>query len=166
MKLNDNFFLREAINESRKSVENGGDPFGSILVKNNKIVARSGDYCVKQSDPTRHAELSLISNYCQSNKVFSLRGYVLYSSTEPCIMCAGSIHWAKLSKVVFALSQSSLKTISDGNQKPTLNKLLSYGGKKIEVIGPLLEEEALEVFKTSNLEPKIIRHKKLFGVKD
>lgn len=158
----DKFFLREAIKESKNSRKNGGEPFGAILVKDNKIVGRSGDFCVKESNPTRHAELSLISDYCEKNNKFDLEDYVLYSSAEPCIMCSGAIHWSKISKVVFGISQETLKKSSMGNKKPTCKELLSYGGQKREVIGPLLEQEALKEIEGFEFNSKIERHKKIF----
>jgi len=157
-------FLREAIKESKKSRDQGNDPFGAVLVNGGKIVARSGDISVKLSDPTHHAELHLISTYCRKNKIFSLEGYTLYTSTEPCIMCSGAIHWSRISKVVFGVSQETLKTTSGGNRKPSCKQLLSYGGQQRIVIGPLLEDEAFQVldgFVTS----KLAKHTKMFSKK-
>ncbi|MBU3130161.1 deaminase [Clostridium tagluense] len=48
---------------------------------------------ITNCDPTSHAELSLISEYCRLSNNFSLEGYTLYTSTEPCVMCAGAIKW-------------------------------------------------------------------------
>ena len=158
----DEFFIRQAIEESKKSISQNGDPFGALLVKDNKAVASSGDYCVVESDPTRHAELNLISQYCHTNKIFSLEGYTLYSNVEPCIMCAGAIHWSRISRVVFSVSQSQLKTMSSGNPKPTCKELLSYGGEDVEVIGSILSEEAMQVLSQFSFSPKLKRHNQLY----
>jgi tRNA(Arg) A34 adenosine deaminase TadA len=128
------------------------------LVFENKIVHTSTDVSVAESDPTAHAELNVIRTYCRNNNIFSLKGFTLYSSTEPCVMCSGAIHWARISKVVFSVSQASLKTVSQGTPKPSCASLLSYGGAKPEVIGPVLEDEGLGILKKYPSVPKIERH--------
>lgn len=73
-------------------------------------------------------------------------------------MCSGAIHWAKLARVVFSVSQKSLKAHSGGNPKPTCADYLAIGGQKIEVIGPILEEEGLQVFREFPFQSKRKRH--------
>lgn len=65
---------------------------------------------------------------------------------EPCVMCAGGIKWARIDRVVFALSQQDLQAKSGGRPKPSCEAIVNTGGRKIEVIGGLLREEALEIF--------------------
>ena len=153
-------FIQETIALARRSGLNGFDPFGALLVKDNRIVARSIDQCISLSDPTAHAELSLIRTYCQKNLLIDLSGYTLYSSTEPCLMCSGAIHWAKIERVVFSVSQAMLKTKSGGNPKPTCAEYLSIGGRKVEVIGPVLPEEGMQVFQEFPFQSKAKRHQR------
>lgn len=160
--INDKKFLRRAIKLAQKATEKGADPFGAILVYKNKIVAESYDKSVKKSDPTYHAELSLISEYCRKNKKFSLDGYTLYSSTEPCVMCSGAIHWSKISRLVFSVPQELLQKHSKGKKKPSCRKIINIGKKKINVVGPLLVDEGLKIFEENKLISKIERHQKLF----
>jgi tRNA(Arg) A34 adenosine deaminase TadA len=60
------------------------------------------------SDPTAHAELVVISEYCRQQRILDLDGYTLYSSAEPCVLCAGAIKWAHISRVVFSVTQAML----------------------------------------------------------
>lgn len=124
----------------------GEDPFGALLVYNNSILHKSTDKTIELSDPTAHAELTLISEFCRKNRNISLKGFTLYTSTEPCAMCAGAIHWAKISKVVFSVSQNTLNRITNGKPKASCNSVINSGKTKIQIVGPLIEEEGIKVF--------------------
>ncbi|MEL7120944.1 MAG: nucleoside deaminase, partial [Bacteroidota bacterium] len=126
------------------------------------VVATSMDKCIDYSDPTAHAELILISEYCRKNKLISLEGYSMYCNVEPCMMCTGAIHWARLSKVAFSVSQEMLKGVSKGNKKPSCKELIQMLGNKVEVIGPLNSEQGLEVLKRYPFLSKKERHKKFY----
>ena len=109
-----------------------------------------------QSDPTAHAERILISAYCAANKHLHLRGYELYCFIEPCLMCCGAIHWAKLSRIVYALSQAHLKSLSGGQPKPTVRDLLPAGGRPLDIVGPVWEEAALDIAAGYNWQAKMV----------
>jgi len=141
-----------------QSAAKGFDPFASILVKDSSIQAQLSDKCIEYSDPTAHAELALISEYCRKNKLISLENYTMYCNTEPCVMCSGAIHWAKLARVVFSVSQKTLQTISGGKRKPSCRKLINIGGRTIIIDGPLLEEEGMEVFRKFPFSSKKVKH--------
>ena len=95
-------FMREAIRISRQNMEKGGGPFGAVLVKDGKIIARSGNAVTLENDPTAHAEINAIREACSNLGDFDLSGCVLYSSCEPCPMCLGAIYWARIDKIYFA----------------------------------------------------------------
>jgi tRNA(Arg) A34 adenosine deaminase TadA len=161
--MSDAEFLRRAISLAAQNSLTDGDPFGAILVKDGVMVAQRGDRSVALSDPTFHAELSLISDYCRANRLFSLEGYTLYSSTEPCLMCSGAIHWARISRIVFSVPQGALQQQSGGKPKPSCESLLNLGHRRVEVVGPLLLEEGLAVLKTHRFNSKLERHARLFA---
>lgn len=158
-------FLRMALDVARKSRALGEDPFGAILVYEGKVVHESIDKTIQLSDPTAHAETNLIREYCSENKRFALEGYTLYSSAEPCIMCAGAIRWARISRVVYSVSQERLQGMSGGTKKISCRDVCSVGKKKVEVVGPLLEEEGLEVFRDYEFVPKVQKHRECYGDK-
>lgn len=130
---------------ARESLQIGLEPFVAILVEDGIQKASSRDQSIAYADPTAHAELVLISEYCRQEKRISLEGFTLYSFAEPCVMCSGAIHWAKISRVVFGVSQASLQRVSGGNPKPSSREMINIGGKRTEVVGPLLEAEGMEV---------------------
>lgn len=79
-----------------------GGPFGCVVVKDGKIIARGNNSVTAQNDPTAHAEIVAIRKACKKLKTFQLDGCDIYSSCEPCPMCLGAIYWSRPSKVYFA----------------------------------------------------------------
>jgi tRNA(Arg) A34 adenosine deaminase TadA len=155
MNERDEFFLRRAIQLAKQARENGQEPFGAVLVKYNEIVAEGGNQIYATSDPTAHAENALIRDYCQRNKLMNLEGFSLYCSTEPCMLCSGAVFLARITKIVFSVSQKMLQKISGGTTKTDCRTLLKPH-QWIEIIGPVLIEEGLKVlegyqFEKSNL---------------
>ncbi len=145
MNERDEFFLRRAIQLAKAARENGQEPFGAVLVKDYELMAEGGNQIYALSDPTAHAENALIRDYCQKHKIMNLEGYHLYCSTEPCMLCAGAVFWARVSKIVFSVSQEMLQKISGGSTKTDCRTLLQPH-PWIEILGPMLSEEGLKVF--------------------
>lgn len=150
----DEKFIRRANQLAEMAKAKGEDPFGAVLVKNNEIIYESHDGCIEYCDPTFHAEKRLISEFCRQNKVISLEGCTLYSSTEPCSMCSGAIHWAKISRLVYGVRQEILNKKSSGVKKLSSKDILERCGNPIEVMGPVLENECLATFEGYEFRPK------------
>ena len=99
-------YLQQAIDLATDNVESGeGGPYGALIVKENKIIAASGNQVTGRLDPTAHAEVMAIRMACQALNDFQLTGCTLYTSCEPCPMCLGAIYWARLDKVYYACSR-------------------------------------------------------------
>jgi len=97
------FFMQEAINEAREGVAQGkGGPFGSVIVKDGKIVGRSSNKVFETKDPTAHAEVMAIRDAAKNLDTADLSGCEIYSLGEPCPMCMAAIYWARMEKVYFA----------------------------------------------------------------
>ena len=158
MKPNDEYFIHQVIDLAFQSAKKGFEPFAALLVKNEKIVAKSIDKSIPYSDPTAHAELTLISEYCRENTLIDLKGLSLYSFAEPCVMCSGAVHWAKIDRLIFSVSQSMLQEISGGNPKPASQDLINIGSQKTEIIGPVLPEQGLKVLKAYPFTSKRKKH--------
>src|SRR5688572_3109691 len=96
-------FMREAIRLSITNVDTGnGGPFGAVIVKNGKIIARGANSVLSNNDPTAHAEVVAIREACNVLGSFQLDGCEIYTSCEPCPMCLGAIYWARPDKVYYA----------------------------------------------------------------
>ncbi|GAB1444444.1 nucleoside deaminase [Flammeovirgaceae bacterium] len=100
----DEYFMREALKEAKKAFDNGEVPVGAVVACNNKIIARAHNQTEQLTDATAHAEMLAItsaSNYLGSKY---LSECVLYVTLEPCMMCAGALHWVQLMKLVYGAS--------------------------------------------------------------
>jgi tRNA(Arg) A34 adenosine deaminase TadA len=104
-------FMSEAIRLATESVKNGGGPFGAVIVKDGEIVAKSSNSVTKDNDPTAHAEVNTIRKACRELNTFDLSGCVIFTSCEPCPMCFGAIHWARLDKIYYANTKADAKNI-------------------------------------------------------
>jgi tRNA(Arg) A34 adenosine deaminase TadA len=95
--------MRAAIRLALAGVADGkGGPFGAVIVRGNKVIAR-GVNCVPSSfDPTAHAEVVAIREACKKLKRFHLEDCELYTSCEPCPMCLAAIYWARIPNVYYA----------------------------------------------------------------
>jgi guanine deaminase len=99
-------FLQQAVDLAVENASSGeGGPYGAIIVKDNQLIAASGNRVTTNIDPTAHAEVMAIRLACKKLNDFQLHDCILYSSCEPCPMCLGAIYWARLKKVYFACSR-------------------------------------------------------------
>jgi tRNA(Arg) A34 adenosine deaminase TadA len=99
-------WMREAISLGRKGMtEDGGGPFGAVVVRAGRIVGRGHNQVATLLDPTAHAEVMAIRQACRSLGQFVLHGCELYTSCEPCPMCLAAIYWARLDRVFYACTR-------------------------------------------------------------
>lgn len=105
-------FMQMAIREAQKGINNNhGGPFGAVIVKDGKVVAKGHNQVVKNNDPTLHGEVDAIRKACKKLDTFDLTGCELYTTAEPCPMCLGAILWANISKVYYGCNQSDTDNI-------------------------------------------------------
>ncbi|HXD91912.1 MAG TPA: nucleoside deaminase [Bacteroidia bacterium] len=101
--MSDKKFMQEAIELSVNNVKSGkGGPFGAVVVKDGKIIARAANSVTSTNDPTAHAEVNAIREACKVLNTHQLTGCEIYTSCEPCPMCLGAIYWARPDKVYYA----------------------------------------------------------------
>lgn len=143
----DEDFLRAAISHADQAGQKGNRPFGAVLVRNNEIIGRAESSQHADHDITYHAELKLISQASRSLERADFAECTLYSSTEPCPMCSGAIYWSGIGRVVFGCRQKLLGELEGEKFAVPCADILTRGGREIEIIGPLLEEESFEVLK-------------------
>ena len=103
--------MERAIELSIQSVKSGGGPFGSVIVKNNKIISEGMNRVTKSNDPTAHGEIVAIRNACKNLGDFSLKGCELYTSCEPCPLCLSAIYWSRIDKVYYANTRNDAQKI-------------------------------------------------------
>lgn len=140
-------FMRIAIQLSEKNVKNAlGGPFGAVVVKDGKLIAKSGNKVTTTLDPTAHAEVSAIRLACKKLKTFDLSGCVIYTSCEPCPMCLSAIYWARIDKIYFANTKKDAHQIGFDDQFIYDEIALPMSNRKL-VIQQILRDEAQAAFR-------------------
>jgi len=146
MNNSENEFMKEAIQLSIENVTQGkGGPFGAVVVKDGKIIARGANSVTTNNDPTAHAEVMAIREACKILNTFQLTGCEIYTSCEPCPMCLGAIYWARPDKLFYANTKQDAAAIEfddnfiyDEISKPIHERKL--------FTQQLMREKALEAF--------------------
>lgn len=118
LKNNDDNFnnkiMKVAIKEANKNLltkfKDGG-PFGAVIVKDNKIIARAHNTVLKSKDPTAHAEVNTIRKACKKLNTYDLEGCILYTSAQPCPMCLSAIIWSNIKEVYYANTKEAANEI-------------------------------------------------------
>lgn len=149
------FYLRRCIEISRLSRESGNTPFGALLVDaDGNIVMEQGNIEITEKICTGHAETTLAARASHEFSRDFLWTCTLYTTAEPCAMCAGAIYWANIGRVVYGMTEKRLLELTGSDeQNPTFDlpcrEVFARGQKNIQVIGPIaaVEEEAAEVHK-------------------
>ncbi|HEU0081242.1 MAG TPA: nucleoside deaminase [Bradyrhizobium sp.] len=147
----DEHFLRRSFDVARRARSRGNHPFGAILVdRHDRVLIEMENGYMPAHDATAHAERLLATQACTTLSPDVLRHATLYSSAEPCAMCAGAIYWAGIGRLVYGLNERRLRAITGNHpENPTLDlpcrKVLASGQRPTEVIGPMLEDEAAAV---------------------
>ena len=143
----DETLLRLSFDVARRAQEHGNHPFGAILVgPGGEVLIESENGYLPDRDMTAHAERLLATRASRAYRPDFLASCTLYSSAEPCAMCAGATYWAGIGRVVYALGERRLKEITgDHPENPTLElpcrTVFAAGQRPTEVVGPLLEDE-------------------------
>jgi len=142
----DEEYIRDAIELAREAVADGNTPFGSLLVVDDAVVERSTNTTVTEDDITAHPELKLARWAARELDADDLAGCTMYTSTEPCEMCATAIHYAGLDRVVYSVSGESLASVrGETDSGIACEDLIRQKGGSTAVDGPVLESEGRRV---------------------
>ncbi len=146
--LHDEKFLRLSFDVARRAQTLGNHPFGAVLVSaaGDVLIEAENGY-LPDRDMTGHAERLLATQASKQIPQHISASSTLYTSAEPCAMCAGAIYWSGIGRVVYGLSERRLRSITGNHaENPTLDLpcrvVFSAGQRAVEVVGPLLEDEA------------------------
>src|SRR5882757_1114079 len=139
-------FMLEAIRLSLANVEEGkGGPFGAVVVKDGKIIARGANCVTAHNDPTAHAEVVAIREACKLLNTFQLTGCEIYASCEPCPMCLGAIYWARPDKLFYANSKEDAAAIAF-DDKFIYEEIAKPVNERKLFTKQLLRDEAIDAF--------------------
>ena len=147
----DTELLRRTIQLATESRGRGDHPFGALLADpDGNILLESMNTCGTKGDRTGHAERNLMTAASQKYSAEYLSDCTMYTSAEPCAMCAGSVYWAGVGRVVHGMSEKALKDlIGPDPENLTMDlpcrTIFAAGQRRVEVVGPLLSEESAVV---------------------
>ena len=137
--------MTRAIELSIESVNLGGGPFASLIVKDDKIVAEGSNKVTLNNDPTAHGEVVAIRQACKNINNFNLKGYELYSTCEPCPMCLSAIYWARIDKIYYANTRDDAQKIDFDDSLIYLELQKNVKKRKIPMV-QIMRDEALKAF--------------------
>ena len=144
--------LHQAIEVSQKAVDNGNMPFGGVFADaDGNVLAEAENTSFTEADPTAHAETNLVRKIIRELTPEQIAEGTLYTSCEPCAMCAGAMYWGGVNRMIYAMSEADLLGLTGGHEdNPTMTgvgcrEILASGQREIEVLGPFLIEDAMDV---------------------
>jgi tRNA(adenine34) deaminase len=121
-------------------------PFGAVIVRDGKIIARGLNIGRRMKDPTAHGEMVAIHRCLEAHGPEALRGATIYTSGEPCPMCMGAIAWCRMARVVYAASIEQLSTRLGQIMVSSAVIAAKTPFTEIEITGGVLADEALKLF--------------------
>ncbi len=157
MNMNPEYFMRLALTEAKK----GDAPYGAVIVKDNEVVAVAHNTVRRDNDPSAHAEINVIRSLTAKLKNPSLEGYSIYTTGEPCPMCATACVWSGLSEIIYgasildliAVNQSQiildLIAVNQSQISISSEEVIAKSFRKIKVTKGILKNECLQLFKSS-----------------
>lgn len=139
-------FMELAIKLSEDNVDNGGGPFGAVIVRDGKVLATGVNRVVPNNDPTAHAEVSAIRAACKALGTFKLDGCTVYSSCEPCPMCLSALYWAGVARICYGNTKADAKAINFDDSFIYDQLELDYGMRSIRC-QHFMRDRALAAFR-------------------
>ena len=138
IRLDDNFFMKQALIEAQKAYESDEVPVGAVVVVDQKIIARAHNLTERLTDVTAHAEMQAITSAANFLNGKYLKGCTIYVTLEPCVMCLGALYWSQLRRIVYGASDPK-RGFLQANLSPQPKTTVEKG---------VLEKEASELLNT------------------
>ncbi len=156
----DEHFMRAAIRLGEKAalIDGTGGPFGCVIVKDGKIIAEGSNHVVSENDPTWHGEMEAIRAAAKKLGTFDLSGGTLYTTGEPCPMCAGAIFWARIDRVVYASTIADALRYGQFDDQPIYEDLAKSIAERLIPAAQCLRDEMLELWRRYEAKPDRIRY--------
>jgi len=147
LRRDDERFMRLAHEICRDGIDAGQTPFGACIARAGQILARGHNRVWVDTDPSAHAEVVAIREACRRVGNIHLEGATLYSTTEPCPMCFGAIHWAGIRRIVYGARIEDAAGFGFDELRISNRQLSELGGARIEIVPGVLAGDSLELFR-------------------
>lgn len=149
-------FMKEAVREAYAGIRaRHGGPFGTVIVKDGKIIGRGHNMVLVNNDPTGHGEMEAIRDACRKIGSYDLEGCTLYTTAEPCPMCLGACLWANIKEVRYGCSR---KDTDDIGFRDNIFYEYLYGNKELLSLVETEREECLKLFADYKADPASTRY--------
>jgi tRNA(Arg) A34 adenosine deaminase TadA len=145
--MNDQKFMKLAIDKARHGVDQGQTPFGACIVKDAQVVVCVHNVVWAMTDITAHAEVHAIREACRLLGTIDLSGCEIYATCEPCPMCFAAIHWARISKIIYGARIEDAREAGFHELEISDQAMKQLGHLSIELIGDVCRDEAIELFR-------------------
>lgn len=143
--MNHEDYMKIAIEEAKK----GDMPYGAVLVKDDKVVMKGYNTAQQDHDVSAHGEINVLRQFTKkigNYDLDALKGYTLYTTCEPCAMCAAACVWVGVSEIVYGASVEQLLNIGSEQINISCQTIIDKGFQKIKVVSGILAEECLALF--------------------
>ncbi|MEK3875960.1 nucleoside deaminase [Paenibacillus sp. FSL M7-0420] len=144
----DEYFMRLAIETARQGIERFEFPFGCCIAQDSYRYVVTGNHCFTSADPTAHAEITAIREWSRLYGAISLQETVIYSTSEPCLMCLGAINWARIPRIVYGTSLHSCIHHGFGEADINSAALLNTFLHSVSMEGGVLEQACEQLFES------------------
>jgi tRNA(Arg) A34 adenosine deaminase TadA len=146
--LDDEHFMRLALDVCRRGIDAGQSPFGACIVRHGEILALEHNHVRLETDATAHAEVVAIRAACKKTGEIHLPGATIYATTEPCPMCFTAIHWARIERIVYAASIADAKDSGFNELTISNDRMRDMGGATLQIVSgaQVLRDEALRLY--------------------
>lgn len=134
------------MDQAAVAITRGQSPFGCVIVRENRLVAEAHNQVWRDRDPTAHAEIVAIRRAATRLGTIDLSGCVLFSTCEPCPMCASAIHWAKISRVCYGASIADAACAGFSELRVNIEDFYARGSSPVEILSRVLPEECAALF--------------------
>ena len=142
----DRKYMQMAIDLSIANIDEGGGPFGAVIVRGGQLIAAGTNRVVPNNDPTAHAEVMAIRNACNALNTFDLSGCTVYTSCEPCPMCLSALYWAGIERICYANTKRDAAAIDFDDSFIYDQLRLDYDRRSIHC-EHFMRDEALAAFR-------------------
>lgn len=139
-------WMAQAIEQARAGVAEGQSPFGAIVVRDGQLVAGGHNEVWHRCDPTAHAEVVAIRNAAAAMKSIDLTGCTMYTTCEPCPMCAAAIHWSRISDVYYGATIADARRAGFNELILAATDVYTMGGSPVRITSGVMQRECAALF--------------------
>ena len=138
----DEHAMRIALDQAQNAWLVGEVPVGAVILRAGQVIATGYNRPITEHDPTAHAEIVALRRAAAARENYRLTDLTLYVTLEPCAMCAGTVYWAGIGRVVYGAEESALLALTgDHPENPTLSlpcrEVFARGQRTVAVVGPV-----------------------------